>query len=237
MTACPTPGALVEIEIDRVLTQYRESPHLLGLMRNLLGEIDDAIQSICAMPEAFDIENATGDQLTLIGKRLGFPRCHCVCAIPPVFGFCAATYVGPYVIAGFCDDGSTWADCDDVGNQIVCIDDDEMYRGFLYARRYQMMNFYDAASLLEAVQFVWGEDAFFRSLSPGQVVIGPGRALTATEVQFIPLVFRVMPIAPGIKALISREVGPIFGFGTGFFGFCENANWLCPAEPYTYTCI
>lgn len=87
MTDCPDPSEMVETRIDRVLTQYRESPNLLFLIRTYLRSVADLHSAVCDLPNLFDIETATGDALTLLGKRLGWPRDHCVCDTSPVFGF------------------------------------------------------------------------------------------------------------------------------------------------------
>ena len=39
MTDCPAEGALVEVEINKIATQYREAQRLIGYMRAVLGEI------------------------------------------------------------------------------------------------------------------------------------------------------------------------------------------------------
>lgn len=236
MTDCPDPGALVEQEINHVLTQYRESPNLLGLIRAYLRQVDEALRSICVIPSYFDLDTAVGDQLTLLGKRLGFPRCHCVCTVSPVFGFsCEGAYAGPYEIVGFCE-GGTWINCRETGTSTICIDDDEVYRAILKARRYQALGLYDDESLEAAAGHVWGGNAQVISLGLGRVVVSPGRALTAYETMVRPIVFRALPIAPGVKALTSDATGPVFGFGGGWFGFCEDAEWLCPVDPHPFDC-
>lgn len=242
MIKCLAPEDMVEERIDRVLTQYREGQNLLGVLRTYLGEAAEAAVAICEIPSFFDIETAVGDQLTLIGKRLGFPRCHCVCALPPVLGFrCGGAYSGPYDVRGFCDDGS-WLNCRQTGTSDVCIDDDEMYRGILMARRYQALGMYDADSLLSAARWVWGETTSVSNLGDGRVVVAPGRELSALETILRPVAFRVLPIAPGITALTSDAVGPVAGFGAGWAGFCTDtggaiAQWLCPSDPHIYDCV
>ena len=229
-------GAYVEQEIDRVLTQYRESPVLLGLLRIYLDQIEQALLVARGIPEYFDLDTAMGDQLTLLGKRLGFPRCHCVCTLPPVFGFdCGGSYTGPYEIVGLCEGGS-WLACRETGTSTVCIDDDEMYRAFLRARRYQTLGLYDADSLQAAAEHIWGDTVQIHNLGGGRVVVSPGRALSADETVMRQIAFRVLPIAPGIQALTSDATGPIFGFGDGWYGFCDDAVWLCPADPHPYDC-
>lgn len=141
---CPTPEALVEERIDRVLTQYRESPKLLFMMQTYLSKIASTALQICDLPERFNLETATGDQLTLIGKRMGWPRCHCICDVQPVFGFDCPDEVELRPVAGFgvkldaanfgfCDDAvgfgqpyiTNWAVCPDDSRleQVDCVED------------------------------------------------------------------------------------------------------------------
>lgn len=222
---CPTSPALVEAEIDRIATQYRESPLLIFLMRTYLAQVAEAIVATCAIPSFFDIETAVGDQLTLIGKRLGFPRCHCVCAVQPVFGFECESGVADVPVGGFCDDNITWRDCGIGGIAEICIAEDEMYRGFLLARRYQALALYDVVSLTAALRHVWGATASVIGGKPGRVIMTPGRALTNAETAVLQLVPRVLPVAPGIvqRFHLGPYDFPVFGFGEGWGGFCEPA--------------
>jgi hypothetical protein len=236
--ACFSQGDLVEIEINRLATQYREAEKLKGLLRNILGGSEESGISLCAVPDFFDLDTAVDDQLTILGKWLGFPRCHCVCGVtPPVAGFdCDGDYEGPYTLVGFCSPGSSWADCPTFGDGDVCLDDDELYRRYLKVRRYQMLGLYDIASLQLGIRHIWGDTASVADTSVGRVILSPGRPLTADEVAEIPIAFRVFPIAPGIKAFLHNGNGPIAGFGAGWSGFCEDAAWLCAADPQTYFC-
>lgn len=223
MTECPAPGELVTVELDRVLTQYRESPNLLYLARTFLTEVDTIIQSICGLPEEFDIDSAMGDQLTLIGKRLGWPRCHCVCVTQPVFGFACEDDDNPadFPIVGFCEAGS-WVDCNEFGVGEICITDDEVYRGFLKARRYQFLSLYDRFSLTQALQHLWGDTAAIMDDGNGRVVMTPGRELTNPEIALLQLVPRVLPVAIGIRQRFHFGPREVFGFGEGWGGFCEE---------------
>lgn len=83
----PDKQALIEARINRVLTQYRESPKLLHMVRTYLGQVADVTQVIAGIPDYFDLDTALGEQLTFLGKRVGWPRAHCVCRAMPTFGF------------------------------------------------------------------------------------------------------------------------------------------------------
>jgi hypothetical protein len=221
MTTCPTPGQLVDDAINRLATQYRESPRLIHLIRTYVAQVEEAAILACGLPSFFDIETAVGDQLTIIGKRMGWPRCHCVCDTQPVFGFECAGFPSTVPIASLCDENATFADCGISGFAEICLADDEMYRATLLARRYQMQALYDLGSLTAAVRHLYGDQAIIHGSGNGRIVIAPGRPLTNAELAVIQIVPRVLPVAPGIK--IRFHFGPlrVFGFGEGFGGLCE----------------
>lgn len=228
--------SLSEAELDHVATQYREATKFLATVRAYLVQTEYALRAACAIPNHFDLDTSRGDQLTIIGKWLGFQRCHCICDAPKVFGFKCGDFEDSDRLAGFCEPGSTWAGCPPLGNSEICITDDDVFRGFVRARRYQVLGLYDIASLQAAARHIWGDTASVVSSRVGSVVLAPGRALTSFETMLVPVAFRVLPIAPGIKGMIHYGTGPIFGFGEGWGGFCEGAEFICPADPLTYTC-
>lgn len=232
---CPDKAVIVEERIDRILTQYRESPNLLGIIRHDLEQIADIIVAACDLPSEFDIDTAVGDQLTLVGKRLGWPRCHCICVPVPVFGFSCGTTSPNKPIVGLCE-GGVWSGCQEGGDGDICLDDDEVYRGFLKARRYQARQLWDIDSLSAAAQHIWGDTVTVVSMGGARVAIQPGRPLTNLEQIQLPVAFRVLPLAPGVTPFISYEVGKVFGFGAGWGGLCENAMWFCPQEFDPYNC-
>lgn len=266
--SCITRDTMVEDRIDRILTQYRESPKLLSIIRHDIAAIldlfvmaeglpgktipvvlDDAAlevdgnpvvaqdpdcQKIPGIPERFDIFTAIGDQLTILGKYLGFPRCHCICQNVPYFGF-ACEETRNVDIVGFCEEGG-WYGCGEGGTADICFNDDEIYRRYLLARRYQARALWDIDSLQAAVVHIWGRTASAVSIGGANVAIIPGRELSALELIQLPVAFRVLPIAPGITPYISYEVGLVFGFGAGWGGMCDGSNWYCPVEFDPYEC-
>lgn len=221
MINCPDRTATIEERIDEVLTRYRESPNLLYIMRTYLGKVVDLHKQVCDLPEKFSLDSAVGDQLTLLGKRLGFPRCHCVCTVQPVFGFECVGYVPSQPLAGFCEENSTWAGCGEFGTGEVCITDDELYRKFLKVRVRQAAQLFSLESLEAAVIEFWGPDAKVMDANLGRIVIAPGRDLTGDEISVLQLYPRVLPVALGIEVRFHFGPTNVFGFGEGWGGFCE----------------
>lgn len=224
--ACPADFELVDAELWRIITQYRESPRLIFLIRTYCRLIEESIQRVCDLPDKFDINSAVGDQLTILGKELGFPRCHCICTAQPVFGFeCEDPAAEEYPITGFCDDQGTWAACGQVGFSEICINDDEIYRKFLKVRIYQMSAAFDMQSLQDCIDIFFGSTAVILDHKHGRVLIGIGRELSALERSLMPLVPRVLPLAPSIDVRFHFGSMPVFGFGDGFVGFCADASF------------
>lgn len=215
---------LVDSGLDKIITQYRESPNLLFLIATYLRQLEMVHQSICELPEKFNLSDAEGDQLTLIGKRLGWGRCHCVCSVQPVFGFSCDGYEENYPIAGFCDENVTWVNCGEFGFGDVCINDDELYRKFLKVRRYQIDSRYDLESLSKCVKILFGPSGEVIHAGHGKVIIAPGRPLQDVEVAILQLYPRILPLAPGIEARFHFGQLNVFGFGEGWGGFCEQTN-------------
>lgn len=220
---CIDTETLVEDGINRLLTQYRESPNLIFLLRNYLARAAEVHAAICDLPDYFDIDTAVGDQLTLIGKRIGFPRCHCVCAVTPVFGFACDGQTFDFPIEGFCGDGS-WADCGTNGISEICISDDETYRKFLKVRRLQMLRRYSIDDLTTAIREFYGPQAMVLDAGNRRVVLAPFRELTELETSLLQIVPRVLPVAPGIRSLFHFGIFPVFGFGDGWGGFCHEID-------------
>lgn len=219
--SCPTKQEIVEARIDEVLTQYRESPNLLFLLRHYLGSVADIHLQVCDLPSYFDIETAVGDQLTILGRQLGWPRCHCVCDTTPAFGFECDGRISITPLAGFCQPESSWATCDTPGLSEICLVDDETYRAFLKVRRYQFLTMFDLNSLEEAARIFFGPQATVLHAVAGRVVIAPGRDLTNNEIALLQLYPRVMPIALGVQVRFHFGDVRVFGFGEGWGGLME----------------
>lgn len=192
----PIVDTTIDDKLSLVLTQYRESPNLLGMIRSYLTQLVEVRDVLAGMPKKFDIDTAVGEQLTIIGRWLGFPRCHNVPAPVPVFGFdCGGTYSGPYNIQGFCE-GALWVGCPGVASLEVCITDDALYRKFLYVRRYQLLGKNDYRSFVLCIKILFGAAADYTQT--GRIIdVDPGRALTVNEQAFLRVYERVLPRAIG----------------------------------------
>lgn len=227
--------ALIDREMARIVTQYREASRLKSYAQACLTEVANCAAVICDMPRHFDLETAVGEQLTFIGERMGFPRCHCVCARRRVFGWADCPPDPRYVVGGFCED-VTFIDCVNAGVDEVCLSDDGVYRAFLKARRYDILGLFDLESLSQSLKHVWGADAWVAGMKNGAVVIAPGRTLSDEEERQIQIVARVLPVAPGVAIQIHRGPAPIFGFGDGWGGFCDGSTLLCPETIDPHLC-
>lgn len=219
---CPDDFQMVDERIDRILTQYRESPKLLHMFKTYLRQAESAAQSLCEISSTFNLETSTDDQLTILGKRLGWPRCHCICDTQPVFGFECGELIDIYPITGFCDDSVTWGNCGEFGTGDICINDDEIYRKFLKVRVYQIEKRYSVKSLNEALKVLWGDQASMLTAGQGKVIVTPGRELSDAEIALLQLYPRVLPIAPGIEVLFHFGPSNVFGFGEGWGEFCNE---------------
>lgn len=185
----------VSDKLGLVLTQYRESPNLLGMMRAYLNQLLEVKDVLNGIPEKFDIDVAVGDQLTIVGRWLGFPRCHNVPSAIPIFGFECGGRTSTYRLSGFCEQ-ALWLDCPDVSSFEVCITDDELYRRLLYVRRYQLLGLCDYRSFVFCIIILFGSEASYTQT--GRVIdVSPGRALTDNEQSFLRVYERVLPRAVG----------------------------------------
>lgn len=219
---CRDPAVYIEERINRIKTQFRESPNLLGMARNYLNMPALSAFEACEMLEHFDIDTAVGEQLTFLGKILGWLRDHCQGQLRPVFGFECEDECGPNLqpIGGFCE--ADW-DCGE-GPEYVdfTFTDDELYRRFLKARIITLSGDLTRSGITAAARVAFGDDAVIYVDEPGTVGIAASRLLTQIEVSIVHLYRQVMPVAPGIKLEIWHGDGPPFGFGEGWGGFCDG---------------
>ncbi|MCD1645237.1 DUF2612 domain-containing protein [Aurantimonas coralicida] len=216
------PEYFVEERIDRVLTQYRESYKLLSLCRTYLEQVAELEDLAYRLIDYFDVDTAVGDQLTILGKALGWPRCHCRGQRRPVFGFaCEDGECGPPVIpvAGFCE--AEW-DCGGPDYVEFCFTDDEMYRRFLKARIVTLLGDYTRAGLTVASRELFGPLAVIYREDIGEVSVATSRFLSTVEISIAHLFAQVLPVAPGVRFRVWHSRGVPFGFGEGWGGFCDG---------------
>ncbi|WP_232830659.1 DUF2612 domain-containing protein [Tropicimonas sp. IMCC34011] len=212
----------MQSRIDRVLTQYRESPNLLSVAEAVLGQALDAKEQIEGILTAFNIDTATGEQLTFIGRRLGWPRAHCICSETPVFGF-DCTEAGDPGIVGFCEPLSSWADCNVSGFGLLVVDDDEIYRQMLRVRIYQILGQFEITSLLEAARIVW-PDAEVLSSGGGRIVLAPMDDEIDVTDPLLQIWPRILPVALGVRLLFHFGTRPVWGFGEGWGNIADCAG-------------
>ena len=213
---------LAEEKIEKIATEYRESQRLKALIRVYLKQVGLAYVSACSMLDAFDLDTAVGDQLTILGKALGWPRCHCAGQRTPVFGFACdfdSCAVPAVPVGGFCE--AEW-DCGGPDFVEFCFIDDELYRRFLKARAIALTADYRRPGLLAAARELFGEDAVIWHEDTARVALCTGRLLSSIEISIAHLFRQVLPVAHGVGFELWHSDGPPFGFGAGWGGFCEG---------------
>jgi len=214
----------VDKEIENIATQYRESPNLLALIRVYLDQLVDVFEKTCAIPDFFDIDSSTGDQLTIIGKWLGWPREHCAGRKLPIFGFtCNPPQCSnrSKIITGFCEAG-IW-ECDsNPGFGDYVFTDDELYRRFLKSMIIKLDKDYRRPALIEAAGELFGSNASIYHERPGHVYVDTGRLLTNEEISIAHLYQNVLPIPPGVAVRIYESDALPFGFGQRWGGLCTG---------------
>ena len=217
--------AEVERWLARFIDQYRESPNLHAVARTYLAELAEARHALDTMLDHFDIETAVGDQLSIIGRGLGFARSQCVAVSSPVFGFPHpdGPQPGEPPIGELGDPNLVWANDSATGYGDLTIEDDETYRRFLQARAVQMRGDFGVDALIQAGSFLFGENVEVIDLAERVVCIVIPRELTREERTLRPLMPRVLPIALGVRPRF-HELTPgreLFGFGDGWGGLGE----------------
>lgn len=60
--------------LNLVTSQYRNSPKFMAFLTLLLKKFDDVSQCLVAMDQAFDVDNAVGEQLNMVGAIVGASR-------------------------------------------------------------------------------------------------------------------------------------------------------------------
>lgn len=221
---CVDADTLAEAQIDKLATQYRESNNLIGITRGYVHQVATVENTACSMLDNFDIDDAVGDQLTILGKVLGWPRVHCAGRRKAVFGFECDNECGPPTVpvGGFCE--AEWACDGDPDFVEFTFTDDEMYRGFLKSRAITLAGEYRRDSLTEAARAMFGDLAVIWKREAGVVHLATGRLLSDTEISISHLYRQVLPVPPGIALELWHSRGAPFGFGHGWGGMCSG-HW------------
>ena len=210
----------VQERLDRVLTQYRESPRLLALIHAGARELEEARDAVAAMPAALNLDTAEGEWLSLVGKRMGFGRENCVCLRTPVFGFECDPPDPLRPVTGFCDGLGTWLDCETPEASIYRLDDDEMYRRFLRVRARQIAGEFNEEGVLAAAREAFGDEAEVLVSDRRKVIVAPGEDFDILH-PTAQLWTRVFPLPPATRLLFHvGSTRALAGFGTGWAGFC-----------------
>lgn len=196
--------------LDLVASQHRGAPRFVDALTTLLSLADDCRAAVAALPADFDLDAATGVQLDVIGKWVGFSR------------FLDAPISGVYFaldIEGVGLDQGTWQGQFDPTDGVVRLDD-ETYRKLMRVKI--AANSWDGTipSAVEILNGVFAgtdtpdakfyiEDHQNMSMLVG-ISGGPPPALFAALLARG--YFRLKPVGVQIEYVSSSEFGsPVFG--------------------------
>lgn len=206
--------------LERRIGQYVESDNLAAVLGTYLREMEPVRAALAELARVLDLDTAQGEALSLIGRRMGFPRTHCVSQSRPVFGFPRPNgpLPGEPEIGDLGDPATVWAGSEAVGVGSITINDDAAYRRFLKARAVQLRSDYTVAALLRACVALFGPGVEILGDTDRTVVVVLPARLDATARLWRPLYPRVLPIPPCVSVRF-HERDPsldLFGFGAGW---------------------
>ena len=199
-----------------IATQYRDSTNLINLIEGISSVFIQFKQQFRNWIPSFNLETAVGDQLTILGRIVGFPRHHCNACME--WQESANGTVPAEAIATTCDKKYWLGEIND-----FTFDDDETYRSFLKAR--QIYNFTKGTieDAVNAAKTIFGPTAFLYSQGYGQLIIATGSPQSIDTLKLLPLAYRSIPIPRGVRLRIIDSGSNPFGFGNGWYGFCSGS--------------
>ena len=159
-------------------------------------------------------ETAKGENLSLIGQIIGWPREHCNVKAAPYFGYdCqtpppTGTGCPEISVVGLCDGAYYY--CRLAEREDYIFTDDELYRSFIKAKivKNRALNngeAPDVSLITEIIQALWGPEAWVFEADCGVIGVTAGRNLTDEELCILELYGRVICAGPGIEVKIYCE--------------------------------
>jgi hypothetical protein len=239
--SCPQPLDWVNEELAKIITQYREAYKFHELLKNHLKHIEAPAILACSLMQTFDVETAVCEQLTFLGRLLGFPRYQCKGLQKPrfAFGFCnPLTDICACPSCNECDvepeQGFCFGYMGDVYDpfEFKC-SDDELYRRFLLCRIIQRTKKFKKDALLQALMLLFDvTDPIIISSERGRVRVSINRPLTPFEKKAWHMYRAVLPVGLGVRVeiLVQNDTNRPFGFGAGWGELCHSSfstgQWL-----------
>ena len=228
-----TEGRLTEKHLDYLICQYGQSANLRALFSAFFAGFEIVEKDMAAISAAFDIETATGDALTILGERAGWPRTHCAAQCTPVFGWLCDDNERSGVL-GWCE-GEWLCDENSTGRQDYTFVDDDLYRRFIKAKRLANASVGTAVELVEIARLLFdSDDVGIMGMENRKLDLLVQHHLTDEEFSVVELIKRILPAPIGTVVSIYESDGPPFGWdcGTGdcgTMGWCEG-SFVCKVE-------
>ncbi len=219
----------VDNYIKLLITQYADKPKALATLDLLLGELATVYEGSNEVGAIFDVDTATGNQLDIIGKIVGFDKSVPFLVQKNAFGFFGQ--VNAYPMAGKDTETVTYPYRDKFGNKQTPGEiDDVNHRFFIkaqiaknYARA--TMTSDDGMSLQNAIGYMTNGNAYVtdnKDMSM-DLYVNDSFDLTVLEyMQELDLIPR--PQGVRIKTIIRIALGSTFGFKGGISSTWRDKN-------------
>ena len=169
----------IEAEVfPKLATQYRESVNLINYIKALLSESQDLESVFCQIYDTRNIDEATGETLTILGILIGQPRVLVTDDDTPYFAWDNYPFLENW-------DTGKWADGNVLGVNTVVLTDDEL-RLFIRARILKNKSKGTINEVIEIVKIILQDDPEVL-ITEGVMSfdIGINRPLTGDELGFL----------------------------------------------------
>ena len=162
----------------KLATQFRSSVTLINYIKALLSEAQDLETVFCQIYNLRNIDEATGQTLTILGILVGQPRTLVTDDDTPYFAWDEYPFIEKW------DEGN-WAEGNVLGVQTVTLTDDEL-RLFIRARILKNKSKATIDEIIEIVKIILQDDPeVLITESHMSFTIGINRPLTGDELGFL----------------------------------------------------
>lgn len=189
--------------------EHVDKPKYMQLVALVTGAVDQIRETIADMPALFDVDNAVGPQLDVVGLWVGQPRLVDQVLVQGYFGFADNAAAKPFGELTDPSAGGRFYEQGDVFANTTTLADSE-YRTVIKARIAR--NQWDGTlpGLEAALTYVFGAGCYVTDPGTLSLTITIGRVITPTE-QALLSTFDLLPHAAGVAIGTIQYRNPLSG--------------------------